>query len=119
MKFKFFKIPVLAVFAVGALAQQPDRIQKDVKYLASDALEGRRTGTNGATEAAVYIAKEFGRLGLKPLASNTARNGSESRYLQSFPYVAGVKLGKDNGFIFSRVGNVEAPVAVETAGVDW
>ena len=90
-KIDFLKILLLLMFAVGAVAQQPDRIQEHVKYLASDALEGRRTGTKGATEAARYIASEFSRLGLKPLAPN---------YLQKFPYVSGVTLGKGNALIF-------------------
>src|SRR5215470_2143115 len=105
MKRFFSKIPFLLIFALGALgvvAQQPNRIQKDVKYLASDALEGRLTGTKGATDAAHYIAREFGRLGLKPVATTAGRNGSESRYLQQFPYVAGVSLGKNNSFVFGK-----------------
>lgn len=91
IKSNFLKIPLLLIFAVGVMAQQPDRIQKDVKYLASEALEGRRTGTKGATEAAKYIAKEFSRLKLKPLSTG---------YLQKFPYVAGVTLGKTNTLTF-------------------
>ena len=104
-------IPLLLAFAVGVLAQQPDRIQKDVKYLASEALEGRRTGTKGATEAARYIAAEFGRLGLKPVASSAAGNGAESQFLQTFPYVAGVKLGEGNAL---TLGNDRLE-----AGTDW
>ena len=90
MKIKLLLILVFLTCAVGALAQEPDRIQKDVKHLASEALEGRRTGTKGATEAARYIAAEFSKLRLKPLQTN---------YLQQFPYVAGVKLGKENAFV--------------------
>ena len=119
MKKRLSIISLLLAVAFGTVAQQPDRLQKDIKHLASDALEGRRTGTKGAAEAANYIAKEFSRLGLKPLASAAGRKGSGSRYLQSFPYVAGVKLGKDNGFLFSRGDTPESPVAIETAGTDW
>ncbi len=86
-------ISVLLISALGAAAQQPDRIQQHVRYLASDALEGRRTGTKGATEAANYIAKEFSRLKLKPLSTG---------YLQKFPYVAGVTLGKTNSLTFAQ-----------------
>jgi aminopeptidase YwaD len=116
VKLRIFKIPVLLIFALGVLAQQPARIQQDVKYLASDELEGRLTGSKGATEAARYIATEFGRLGLRPLATNAGRNGSGSRnspqrYLQKFPYVAGVSLGKNNSFVF---GNDKLAV-----GADW
>jgi hypothetical protein len=120
-KSNFLKIPFLLIFAVGALAQQPGRIQKDVKHLASEALEGRRTGTKGATEAARYIASEFRRLGLKPVVSSTAGNGSaprdsqtsrsESRFLQAFPYVAGVKLGAGNAL---TLGNDKLD-----PGTDW
>ena len=95
-------IPVLLAVAVSVVAQQPDRIQQDVKHLASDALEGRRTGTKGATEAARYIAAEFLKVGLKPLAAAAGRNGSGSQYLQQFPYVAGVKLGKENSFLLGN-----------------
>jgi hypothetical protein len=82
-----------------------------VKYLASDALEGRLTGSKGATEAARYIAAEFGRLGLKPLARAAGRNGSESPYFQKFPYVAGVSLGQGNSFQFGK--------ETLSVGVDW
>ena len=64
---------LVAVFATAGCAQQStnitpsvERLRKDVTYLASDKLEGRRTGTAGATAAAEYIADEFARLGLKP-----------------------------------------------------
>ena len=95
MRIKNYSIVVAAVLltAVGVIAQQPDlqpsaeRLKKDVSYLASDALDGRRTGTDGANEAANYIAGEFSKIGLKPAVQ---------RYLQTFPYVAGVELGKNN-----------------------
>ena len=96
MKRRLTIIFLLLACALGAVAQQPDRLQQHVKHLASDALEGRRTGTNGATAAALYIAMEFAKVGLKPLVRSTARNGSELRYFQPFPYVAGVKLGPAN-----------------------
>jgi aminopeptidase YwaD len=117
VKLRIFKIPFLLIFALGVLAQQPARIQQDVKYLASDELEGRLTGSKGATEAARYIAAEFKRLGLKPLATTSGRNGSgshnsASRYLQQFPYIAGVSLGKKNSFVFER----DSKLAV---GTDW
>lgn len=118
-KSNFLKIPLLLVMAVGVVAQQPERIQQHVKYLSSDALEGRRTGTKGATEAARYIASEFLKLGLKPVAKTASQKRSESRYLQSFPYVASVSLGKGNRFLFSHRATAESPVAIELAGSDW
>ena len=54
--------------ARGATAERlvPDttRIRQDVAYLASDALEGRGTGTAGNDSAAAYIARRFRALGL-------------------------------------------------------
>jgi hypothetical protein len=40
------------------------RIRADIVYLASDALEGRGTGTPGNDSAAAYLAREYERLGL-------------------------------------------------------
>ena len=40
------------------------RIRADIVYLASDALEGRGTGTPGNDSAAAYIAREYATLGL-------------------------------------------------------
>src|SRR3989442_1094933 len=75
MKFKQFKrsLVLLVGFSIATLAQQPssstpsvDRLRQVIDYLASDALEGRRTGTPGANDAAHYIAGEFNRFGLRP-----------------------------------------------------
>ena len=105
---KILQICVLLLVAAIALGQQTatsqngpsaSKLQQHVSYLASDALDGRRTGTAGANDAARYIAGEFARLGLRPATSGPAtRRGSQvmARYLQSFPYVAGVELGKGN-----------------------
>jgi hypothetical protein len=52
--------------APSSQRQAPDtaRIRQDITYLASDALEGRGTGTRGNDLAAAYIAKRFSDLGL-------------------------------------------------------
>ena len=94
--------------AVGSLAQQPAaqpepsvaRLQQHIAYLASDALDGRRTGTQGANDAAHYIAGEFSRLGLRPAIQRAGASRrlsvAMSQYLQPFPYIAGVALGPGN-----------------------
>ena len=46
---------------------EPAAIRADIAYLASDALEGRGTGTAGNDSAAAYIARRFRALGLTPL----------------------------------------------------
>ncbi|MDX6710139.1 MAG: hypothetical protein QOH96_1155 [Blastocatellia bacterium] len=84
---------------VGSRQSAEGRIRSDVMFLASDKLEGRRTGTEGANEAAVYIATEFKRLGLKPggIAGRVPRGNEKlmtSAYMQQFPFVSGVELGK-------------------------
>src|SRR4026208_756288 len=105
---RFLPICVLLfvnAFAVAQTANEPSvsKLQQHVTYLASDALDGRRTGTAGANDAARYIAGEFARLGLRPATSGpNTRRGSQvmARYLQSFPYVSGVELGKGNQLAF-------------------
>src|SRR5258705_6015782 len=135
-------IPILLVALLittaGVIAQQQAssqvdpsvaRLQQHISYLASDALDGRRTGTPGANDAAHYIAGEFSRLGLRPAVqkSNTRKlSGAMSRYLQTFPYIAGVQLGKGNALSFNQssgsppvslgVGDNWMPLAVSANG---
>ena len=74
----------LTLFFVSANAQKlkkEDKIvitnlQKHVQVLASDSLEGRRTGTVGEQRAVAYISNEFKTLGLLPKGTNG--------YLQTF-----------------------------------
>lgn len=73
--------------------QTQQALRKHVEYLASDKLEGRRTGEQGATNAAVYIRNEFRSYKLKPGSKSANRNEG---FLQRFPYVSGVTLGSDN-----------------------
>src|SRR2546428_10684754 len=111
----FAGVLLVIVVVATALAQQPsasipsvERLRARIIYLASDALEGRRTGTPGANDAAHYIAGEFNRYGLSPAVqiARPARTRGENlaRYLQPFPYVAIVELGKDNTMRFTRHG---------------
>ena len=58
-----------------------------VRYLASDELEGRRTGTRGNLLAAGYIAGSFADAGVEPV---------KGKYFHEFPYLAGVKIGPNN-----------------------
>jgi hypothetical protein len=114
------------------LAQQPSakqpspaRLRQVIEYLASDTLEGRRTGTPGANGAAHYIAGEFSLLGLRPgmQAARAARTRGEtrSRYLQSFPYIADVQLGKNNSLRITRQGVTHVGTLTSTLAVgnDW
>jgi aminopeptidase YwaD len=110
------------LLAVSSVAQQAEtepsaaKLQQHVSYLASDALDGRRTGTAGANEAAKYIAAEFARLGVEPAPSTNIRkiNVMSARYLQTFPYIGRVELGKNNVLSIRTGATVNFRV-----GEDW
>ena len=107
---KFLYLALIISLAIStAFGQQTsteapsvDRLRAHITYLASDKLEGRRTGTQGASLAAEYIAHEFARYGLQrsigwdTQGMSILEANSPNRYLQKFPYVAGVELGAAN-----------------------
>src|SRR5215510_13594169 len=88
---------LIALCAIAVIAQQQTtrvtpsaaKLQQHISYLASDALQGRRTGTAGANDAAHYIAGEFERLGLRSgiqvAGASNKRRIALSQYLQQFP----------------------------------
>lgn len=61
-------------------------LRRDINYLASDALEGRLTGTPGNDSAAAYIARRYELLGLDIVGDTTGRDcipvGSLTRSLE-------------------------------------
>lgn len=145
-KRKFLQLALVVALAVSTFAQQKpasypapslDRLRSHVAYLASDQLEGRRTGTQGANAAARYIAEEFARNNLRPGGSKpdaVAAAPGSSRYMQQFPFIAGVELGKNNSLMFTPravslqpQGQAIAPTATATRaaafdlrlGEDW
>lgn len=91
---------IASAFAQTSTPPSVNRLRKDVTHLASEMLDGRRTGTQGANDAARYIADEFSLLGLRPgmQTAKAARQRGETRarYLRPFPYVSKVELGKGN-----------------------
>src|SRR5262245_13126118 len=68
------------------------RILQDIKYLASDELEGRGVGTQGIDRAADYIRQQFQTAGLKPVLP-------DGGYFQSFQTPDGSKLADPNRLI--------------------
>ncbi len=72
-----------------AAPQMKDRLLNDIKYLASDELEGRGVGTKGLSLAADYVRRQFEKAGLDV----TRING---RAFQSFTMVIRTKLGTTN-----------------------
>ncbi len=116
MRQKILSLLMIFALAFSALAQQrqadksePDveRLRAHVSYLSSDKLEGRRTGSAGANAAAEYIAGEFARYGLRRSIGrdlpgmSILEADSPRRYMQEFPFVAGVELGKNNSMLFT------------------
>ena len=65
------------------------RVKYDVKYLASDELEGRGVETEGIHKAADYIIAEFKKYGVKP-------GGKNNSYKQKFPVRIGRQIDKKN-----------------------
>ncbi|MBI2928761.1 MAG: M28 family peptidase, partial [Verrucomicrobia bacterium] len=60
-------------------------LRAEVNYLASDALEGRMTGSAGARAAAEYLATELNRADVKPL-------GDSGSFFQNFEFTSGVRV---------------------------
>jgi Zn-dependent M28 family amino/carboxypeptidase len=74
-------------------AIDPEKIRAQVKFLASDLLEGRGTGQRGGDLAAEYIATQFLLEGLKPA-------GEKGTYFQTVPMV-GVKTLRESTFLLA------------------
>jgi Tol biopolymer transport system component len=71
-------------------------IKKHVEYLASDALEGRGTGTKGEALATDYAAQLFASFGLEPA-------GADGKWLHPFEFTAGIALGEKNNLTIKGV----------------
>ncbi len=83
-------------------------IRRHVFYLASEALQGRMTGTDGERAATDYVAECFHALGLKPA-------GKDGTYFDPFEFTAGVSLGEGNALTL-QVGSGPRTFNVDT---DW
>ncbi len=78
----------------------PEKIQQDIAFLSSSALEGRGSGTEGNAKAAAYLASEFKRYGLKPLGTLDQSNPNAplegKGYFQPFQFSAGRRVGTES-----------------------
>ncbi len=103
MKKQLSLLLILLSFVFTISAQKPSEVEKNLRtnvgYLASDTLDGRRTGEKGATVAAGYVANMFSNYKLEQGVTETNSKGKKTKnYLQKFPYIAGVALGGGNVF---------------------
>ena len=85
MRLAFLTLFAVTLFAAAEPTEQA--YLAHIKYLASDKLKGRGTGTPELEQAADYIAREFKAAGLKPV---------ESSFFQRFPVTTQAKLGSKN-----------------------
>ena len=71
-------------------------IRQQIEFLASDELEGRMTGSEGAKRAAEHIATQFEQRNLKPI-------GDAASYFQEFEFTAGRRIiAEENRFQLTR-----------------
>jgi Zn-dependent M28 family amino/carboxypeptidase len=70
-------------------------LKSHIGYLASDALEGRRTGTAGADAAMDYLVKQYQQLGIDSKGS--------SGYLQKFEINEGLQIDPSTYFIVNNI----------------
>lgn len=81
-----------SLFLIASLASaatiDPAAYQAHVRYLASDALKGRATGSPELEKAAQYIQRQFASFGVKPVPG--------SGYQQEFTAKIGARLDRNN-----------------------
>lgn len=66
-----------------------------VEFLASDALEGRKTGAPGAKKAAEYLASRLKEMGVKPLPPAESSSKPSNPYFQRFEFNEAVNVTKE------------------------
>jgi Tol biopolymer transport system component len=79
--------PILLLLC-AAVPPPPGTIERDIRVLAADDMEGRGLGTKGIDRAADYLEKRMREIGLQPAFATS--------YRQPFPVKVGVSAGPDN-----------------------
>ena len=97
MKLRLFFLFATLLATVSTFSQEKalksitrEESEKHMKYLSSDALEGRRTGSEGNTAAAAYISSAALEMGLKPLPGH-------NDLLQSLEYLRVTAIPGESG----------------------
>lgn len=135
MKNIFLLLVLVSQYAIGQRLKKSDKaiienLKTEIGYLASDQLEGRRTGSAGEKLAYEYLANEFKKTGLIP-------KGDNGSFIQAFGVDEGKEIlpsthftindkaletGKDFfPFAFSKEGEVSAYAspAFKEKGMPW
>jgi hypothetical protein len=73
-RFSFLSFVLIFLVAQAIAQGRADRkvireLKADIAYLASDSLEGRRSGTESEWKAGDYIIRQYGRLGIPPFGA--------------------------------------------------
>ncbi|MBC7926446.1 MAG: M20/M25/M40 family metallo-hydrolase [Bryobacteraceae bacterium] len=76
-----------------------EKLLEDIRYLTSAALTGRSTGSPGLNKAAIFIAGEFSRAGLKA--------GGDAGYYQSFPVTLNARSASQSWMKWTVQGRTE------------
>jgi TolB protein len=111
----------MKALAVLLLLATQDPIEKHIRTLSADAMEGRGLNTKGLDKAADYIEKELRAAGVQPAFGKS--------YRQEFPVKTGVSLGTNNTLSgvkpedwtplgFSSPGSFSGPIAFVGYGID-
>jgi Tol biopolymer transport system component len=113
------KFVLVLSLAVSVAAQTP--IEKHIRTLAADDMEGRGLNTKGLARAADYVEQQLRAAKLAPAFGKSFR--------QKFPVKTGVSLGAKNAIAglsndawtplgFSSPGSFDAPIAFVGYGID-
>ena len=97
--FMFLSFCALSPYSIAQKIEEKN-IQKHIKILASDEMQGRQTGSEGEKMARAYIEKEFKKLKLTP-------KGTENSYAQSFTFKAGTHGTGAEGTAHNIVGYLD------------
>ncbi len=103
--------PASAEAAAALASIRPEAVRSHVRFLASDLLEGRGTGTRGYDVAAEYVAAQFESVGLEPGAGGGA-------WRQSVSFRRGVPDPARCEAVLSA-GGAEVPLVAGTDFVCW
>jgi hypothetical protein len=83
-----------AAISAATPAIDADRLLDHIKFLASDEMKGRASGSPELERAADYIAQQFNEIGLRP-------GGDDGTWFEPFELTAGVTVGAGNSLVVS------------------